>query len=136
MVETRAVHIGFIRGSSYNNLERHLLFVSQATVACKNKIKLEDLPSLSQIQYISDAYSLKLIKNWWHDHFSEPSTIGMQVNHGDTCREMISNGHGYGIFLSPEFIEDSSDLFKLPLYYKDGTPFVRKNWMIWHKGFL
>ena len=50
MVESRAVHIGFIRGSSYNNLEKHLLFVSKATVACKNKITLENLPSLSQIQ--------------------------------------------------------------------------------------
>ncbi len=131
-VEERQAHVGFIRGDSYNKLEKCLLSVSQAVVAYSTEIKLEDLPSLPRIQYISDSYSKKLLDDWWDDHFSVPSKVGMHVNHGDTCREMISSGLGYGIFLSPEFIDKSAALFTMPLFNTDGTPFVRANWMIWH----
>jgi len=133
MVEKQKVHIGFIRGGAETEMEKHLLSISQAYLVSKDKISLRDLPSLNQIQYISDAFSKRSIAQWWRNQFTDPPHIGMQVNHGDTCREMISSGLGYGIFLSPEFIEGDTRLYQLPLHFRDGTPFVRKNWMIWHK---
>ncbi len=99
----------------------------------KDKITLKDLPSLTQIQYMTDKYSLKLLNHWWHDQFETPPTTGLHVNHGDTCRKMISNGLGYSIFLSPEFIDSNDDLYKMPLFFRNGTPFVRNNWMIWNR---
>lgn len=133
LLEQYRIHVGFIRGELGKDFERHLISVDQACLASKSEVTLEDLPHIPQIHYLADPFAQKLLEQWWYDRFTVPPLVGMHANHGDTCREMVLNGLGYGIFLSPGFIDHDANLFKMPLFYRDGTPFTRKSWIIWRK---
>ena len=133
LCESGQIHVSFIRGESQGHFEKFFIKSDQAVLVSKTQIALQDLPSMPQICYITDPFSKKLLDQWWHEWFQTPPMIGLQVNHGDTCREMIMNGLGYGIFLSPEFFANEPSLFQMPLFYKDGTPLTRNSWMIWRK---
>jgi DNA-binding transcriptional LysR family regulator len=129
------IHVGFIRGDLEGDFLRTLISADQACLVNRDEIRLEDLPKTPQISYLSDPFALRLLDGWWHDRFSRPPLIGMRANHGETCLEMVANGLGYGIFLSPHFLAHSADLFCLPLHYTDGRPFGRNSWMIWTTEF-
>ncbi|MFT3963637.1 LysR family transcriptional regulator [Propionivibrio sp.] len=135
MLADNQVHVGFVRGDMEGDFERELISTEQACLVSKNEISLEDLPKLPQITYLKDPFARKLLDEWWSGHFSKPPLIGMHANHGDTCHEMIANGLGYGIFLSPNFVNHSRGLYRQPLFYKDGRPLVRNSWMVWNKEF-
>ncbi|HXP97687.1 MAG TPA: LysR substrate-binding domain-containing protein, partial [Telmatospirillum sp.] len=135
LLDNNKIHIGFIRGDTEKLFEKELIGVEQAYLVNKKKIELEELPNTPQITYLKDPFSYKLLDGWWHSHFPSPPLIGMHANHGDTCLEMIATGLGYGIFLSPDFISQETDLFRTPLFYKDGAPLTRNSWIIWQKEF-
>jgi DNA-binding transcriptional LysR family regulator len=128
------IHIGFIRGDVGQDVEHFLFSEDQAYAAYPSEITLEQLPQLPQIQYLTDPSAIKRVRQWWNEHFSVPPLMGMHANHGDTCRKMVLSGLGYGIFLSPDFIDQEDRLFKLPLFHKDGRPFTRKSWVVIPKG--
>ncbi len=124
------IHVGFIRGDLDGDFERTLIGADRAHLVNRDPIELADLPKTPQITYLSDPWAVKLLDGWWHAHFSRPPLVGMRANHGETCLEMVANGLGYGIFLSPHFLERSTELFRRPLAYPDGRPFGRNSWMI------
>jgi DNA-binding transcriptional LysR family regulator len=129
------IHVGFIRGEADRDFDKELVGTEQACLVNRTEIALSDLPRLPQIAYLTDPFAIALLDDWWHSHFSVPPMIGMRANHGETCHEMIVNGLGYGIFLSPNFVSRSDDVFRLPLTYPDGSPLVRKSWMVWRGEF-
>ncbi|GAB4066869.1 LysR family transcriptional regulator [Ancylobacter sonchi] len=135
LVEDGRVHVGFIYGDFDGHFERMLIGQEQACLVNREKIELAELPATPQISYLSDPFAKRLLQDWWHSHFAAPMLIGMRANHGDTCLEMIANGLGYGIFLSPKFVDRSDRLYTMPLDNADGTPFARKAWMIWRREF-
>lgn len=130
------IHVGFICGETDLELERVLVSTDQARAVNKTPIGLDDLPRIPQIVYQKDPYSKKLLDAWWRDRFSEVPLIGMHANHGDTCREMVLAGLGYAIFLSNAFLSERSGLFELPLTYADGSPLIRRSWMVWQRDFF
>jgi DNA-binding transcriptional LysR family regulator len=133
LLEDHRVHVGLVRGDSPGDFQRELISTEQACLVSKTEIPLEDLPKLPQISYLKDPFAKKLLDDWWYSYFSKPPLLGMHANHGDTCHEMIANGLGYGIFLSPNFVSHSRNLFRRKLFYLDGRPLVRNSWMIWNR---
>lgn len=130
MVHHKELYIGFIRGDHEFQGIRHLISVDSGYIVSKEKIVLDDLPYIPRIEYEMDPLTVKSLEHWWDEHFTALPLKGMGVNHGDTCREMIANGLGYGIFLVPEFIENTGGLYRLPMYTKEKKPFTRNTWMI------
>jgi DNA-binding transcriptional LysR family regulator len=134
-LERGDIHVGFIYGDIEGQFQKLQIGTDHACLVNSEIIGLEKLPETSQISYLSDPFAMKMMDGWWNSHFSKPPLIGMRANHGDTCLEMIANGLGYGIFLSPKFVGDTRPLFRMPLYYADGRPFARNSWMIWKDEF-
>jgi DNA-binding transcriptional LysR family regulator len=130
-LERGDIQVGFICGDISGNFSRLKIGTEQACLVNGEKLSLEDLPETQQISYLSDPFAIKMLDEWWFGHFSQPPKIGMRANHGDTCLEMIANGLGYGIFLSPKFLDKNRPLFRMPLFLKDGRPLSRSLWMIW-----
>ncbi|WP_347555686.1 LysR family transcriptional regulator [Robbsia sp. KACC 23696] len=126
-------HVGFICGETDVEFERVLISQDQARAVSSTPITLADLPTLPQIVYRRDPFANKLVDAWWRDRFKEPAIIGMRANHGDTCREMVAAGLGYGIFLSNVFLPEDHGLYELALTYADDTPLIRNSWMVWQK---
>lgn len=73
--------------------------------------------------------------NWWKETYSAPPTIAMEVDHMETCKEMVSSGFGYAII--PDIgLNESEDMYRLQLRTKHGEPILRKSWMIYRKESL
>lgn len=135
LVYNRDVHIGIVRGDYHWSESKLLLFEEKICITSKEKIELRDLPSLSRIEYETDALLKTMIDNWWSGTFSQPPLIGMEVDKGDTCKEMVMNGLGYGI-LPSALVEDHQDLYRINLKDEKGKPLVRKTWMLYHQESL
>lgn len=134
MVNLKELHIGFIRGDHEFKGMKHLISVDPGYFVSKQEVRLNDLPNIPRIEYLMDPLTVKFLDQWWYEHFTVPPLKGLVVNHGDTCREMIANGLGYGIFLVPEFIEGAVELSKQLMYTQENKPFTRNTWMIWNNN--
>ncbi|MFC0274609.1 LysR family transcriptional regulator [Metabacillus herbersteinensis] len=126
------VHIGFIRGEYNWPDQKELLFEEELCVFSYNQIALEDLPNLPKIDYHTDHLYKHLTDNWWAERYSQPPIIGISVDRGDTCKEMVLNGLGYAI-LPSLFFNDVEKIYKIPLKTKEGMAITQKTWMLHHK---
>jgi len=135
MLRDFQIHVAFICGETDFDFQRVLISVDQARLVNRDRIELDDLPNLSQIAYLRDPFSAKLLADWWRDRFSVPPRIGIHANHGDACREMVVAGLGYAVFLSNVFLPPGSGLFEIPIYYSNYAPLLRNSWMVWQKDF-
>lgn len=134
-IYNRDVQIGFVRGDYSWRGEKHLLFVEKLCIASKDKIQLDDLPNLPRINYRTDILLKMLVDNWWAENYSVPPHVVMDVDQGETCKEMVLNGLGYAIIPS-SFINDLEDIHKIDLRDAEGKPVLRKTWMFYHKEAL
>ncbi|MCS0542715.1 substrate-binding domain-containing protein, partial [Aeromonas veronii] len=62
--------------------------------------------------------------------------IAMNVDRGDTCREMVIRGLGYAIMPARllQGIEDT--IYQIEVTKDDGTPHTRPTWMFYHESSL
>ncbi|MDT8861288.1 LysR family transcriptional regulator [Alkalihalobacillus sp. MEB130] len=132
MVYHRDVHIGIIRGDYQWADSKWLLFEENISVASKEPFTLDDLPDMPRINYETDSLLKTIIDQWWNRTFSQSPLIGMEVDKGITCKEMVINGLGYGI-LPSALIEEHPDLHSITLKDELGDPLIRKTWMFYHE---
>lgn len=129
------VHVGIVRGDYQWADAKKLLFEEHLCIVSKEKIELQDLPSLPRIDYHTDILLKGMIDNWWSATFPQPPLIGMEVDKAETCKEMVVNGLGYGI-LPSVLAEQSEGLHRIDLADPHGEPLVRKTWMFYHESSL
>ncbi|MBY0088948.1 MULTISPECIES: LysR family transcriptional regulator [Brevibacillus] len=126
------VHIGFIRGDYNWPEEKHLIMTENIWIVSKREISLPELPGLPRIMYKTDISLENLFDNWWKETFSKPPSITMEVDHMETCKEMVLSGFGYAII--PQIVlTGSEDFYRIQLRTKHGEPILRKSWMIYRK---
>ncbi len=133
LVNTQKAQVGFVRGSYPDGCERFLLKEQQACVVADHPFELEQLPDMPRINFYADQNAVSQIDSWWYDHFDAPPETAITVNSGGTCAEMVQKGLGYAIFLTEDFIAGKEGLYKIPLFQKDGSPIIRRDWMIWRE---
>ena len=132
LVHNREVHIGFV-SSDYGWPDRkQLLFEESIYVASATAIRLEDLPGLPRIDYLTDGLIKASIDGWWREHFHQSSYIAMEVDKLATCKEMVRHGLGYAI-MPDRILSDTPELRQIQLVHKDGSPVLRKSWMIYRE---
>jgi DNA-binding transcriptional LysR family regulator len=135
LLYNQEVHIGIVRGDYQWAESKLLLFEENICVTSKEEIHLSDLPFLPRIEYETDTLLKPIMDNWWSGTFSRPPFIGMEVDKGDTCREMVMNGLGYGI-LPSVLVENDQELYRINLTDSQGNPLIRKTWMFYHEKSL
>ncbi len=132
LVHNREVHIGFV-SSDYGWPDRkQLLFEESIYVASSDAIQLEDLPGLPRIDYLTDGLIKASIDSWWREHFQQSPHISMEVDKLATCKEMVRHGLGYAV-MPDRILSDTPELRKIQLLHKDGSPVVRRSWMIYRE---
>ncbi|MGG0249533.1 LysR family transcriptional regulator [Peribacillus frigoritolerans] len=132
LIHKEEVHVGIVRGDYQWSGSRHHLFEETICIASKEEIEVRNLPFLPRIDYGTDALLKTMIDNWWRDNFSGPPLVGMEVDKGDTCKEMVKNGLGYGI-LPSVLLENDQNLRQMDLKDKQGNPLIRNTWMLYHE---
>ncbi|UUZ86951.1 substrate-binding domain-containing protein [Paenibacillus sp. P26] len=135
LVYNQDVHVGIVRGDYRWPDAKRVLFEEQVWVASREPIVLEEPPSPPRIEYQMDPLMQAAIDRWWSGTFTQPPLIGMEVDKGDTCKEMVLNGLGYGV-LSASLVENVEDLHRIVVTDKEGEPLVRKTWMFYHQSSL
>jgi len=129
------VHIGIIRGDYNWPYQRKLLMEEGIYIVSKQPIDVEELPNLSRIYYNTDTSLKKLIDAWWHERYSRPPLITMEVDKMETCKEMVLNGLGYAI-LPSIVLDEGENLFKTRCTTRDNVPVTRRTWMIFRNETL
>ena len=49
---------------------------------------------------------------------------------------MIKKDLGFGLFPDIHFFQRESDLYSVPLFFKNGKPLTRNTWLVYHKDDL
>ena len=132
-LDSNDVHVIITRGNHCLWSEEKILINEEPIVLMANTKKdLADLPNLPYIQYVTDSFLEKQIKNWWMDHYDVPPTVAMNINDSDTCRQLVSAGLGFSLLPSIGLSKSKyPDLYLLPLKHKDGSPLLRKTWIMY-----
>lgn len=130
LVNKQEVHVGIIRGEYYWSEAKHVISEEPMIIASKQKITIDQLPYLPQIDYVKDYNLRHIIDNWWNQHFTDPPFVTMQVDQIEICRKMVAQGLGYAIFPSLSIVENE-DVFKIKLLNKDKKPIIRKTAIIY-----
>ncbi|WP_240419495.1 LysR family transcriptional regulator [Paenibacillus periandrae] len=130
------VHVGIFRGDHHWQEQAFLLSKEPFYIASRDPIDLEDLPNLPRINYKITDYNLRhIIEKWWHQRFTKPSLITMEVDSVETCVELIRNGLGFA-FVPGISLQDQDTLSTIHLYSRDGQPIIRETWMIYRDATL
>lgn len=129
MLHQEEVTVGIMRGDYFWPEEKFLLSEEPICLASKDKISLADLPRLPRISYDTDSSLKSMIDDWWRENYASPPLITMEVDRMDTCRQMVFYGLGWAI-LPQVGLEAAPDLYVEPLYWRNGSPFVRRTWLM------
>ena len=136
LMNSKSLHFGFLRNDfGWNEYERLLLTKNYICAVANHPFKLEDLPKMIRVDYVTDAYYRTILDNWWNATFPVPPIIGMEVSKLDLCKEMVFNGLGYGL-LPSILVDGRNDMHKIFLCDKNGEKIERKTWLIHKKEVL
>jgi DNA-binding transcriptional LysR family regulator len=135
LVHNQDVHIGFISSDYGWQNQKHLLFEEEIFIASVDEVRLEDLPRLSRIDYLTDALIRASIDRWWRENFAQAPIISMEVDKLATCKEMVKHGLGYGI-MPARLLRDCPHMHRIRLEDREGNPVLRRSWMIYHEESL
>lgn len=129
------VDIAFIRGEYTWSEKRELLFTEKMFAVSAQPFQMEDLTTMTQVDYISNKAVRDLIDHWWRENFAKPPIIGMKVDRVDSCKEMVLKGLGYA-FLPDGMLDIDDKIYTVAMLNKTGDPLIRRTWMFYHEDVL
>ncbi len=133
LLEKQEITVAIVRGDHAWEGERFMLMREPVCVVSRTRIALDDLPAQPYIRYGTDAPLQRLLDDWWRKRFKVPQRATMEVNTMDTAREMVSNGLGWALLPSIGLAQRDG-LHAEPVYWQDGSPFVRETWVLCSAG--
>lgn len=129
-LQNHQLFLAVIRGSFPWEEETRL--ISQEQVYAVTSKENEGIP-FSQLPYIyrrSDKPFIERIQRWKAENKIQETASRIQVNDIAACLAMVSCGIGWSIL--PEIcLKDQKDLLLTPLAFRDGTPFIRRTFVLY-----
>lgn len=123
-------HFGFLREDfGWSDGVKELLTVNYLCAVSKIKFGIEDLPTMSRVDYQTDTYFRAFLDNWWNNTFDVKPNIVMMVSNLDLCKEMVFSGVGYGL-LPSIVLSDHPEAYQIPLCDKNGEKILRRTWIV------
>ncbi|AJQ29853.1 LysR family transcriptional regulator [Pelosinus fermentans] len=135
MLQKDEFAVAILRGDPFWPEEKHMLQEEHICLTSRNVIKFHDLPHLPRINYGTDSSLREMLENWWLEIFPCPPNITMEVDSMDTCRQMVLHGLGWAIlpFIG---LKEHDSLYTQELHWRDGTPVLRRTWMLYRNSSL
>ena len=132
MVHDNEVHVGFIRGVSPWEGEKHLLLNEKLFIVNKEPFDIDQLDAMPYIHYQIAPANQEQLDKWWEERFAKPPMTPMTVDRADTCLELISQGFGFG-FLPESILMGQEHLARREMHFLSGDPVERNVWLILHR---
>lgn len=137
LLEKDEIDLAILRGDLDWPEEKHIIMEEPWCLVYPRPLELKELPDIpwildetSKITKVDEQFHL-----WWKEQFGSPPPTPIWVNSIEASIQLISNELGWGI-IPKIFLSKSSSLFASPLYFKNGTPLLRKTIMIYKKEAL
>lgn len=126
------LELAIVRGDFPWAKVKHLLREEPMYLVSRRPLDLERLPDTPRISCRSDDPLELLVEKWWGERFPFPPTTTMVVDTVETCRQMVAHDLGYAILpaIGVEDQEDCRPLHKAALHWSDGTPALRRTWLL------
>jgi len=134
LIYNQKAHVGFVSVDYGGCKQPHMLYEEPICIASAEPFELADLPNLPRIDYKSDYLLKTQLDKWWRENFTQPPMLSMMVDKLENSKEMVRHGLGYALL--PSRIVHDSGLHKLIIQDKQGTPIMRKTWMISNEASL
>lgn len=122
---------GFMFGDVAHSFNAHKLDSQACYAISSKKLTFEDLANEPLILYSRNEATTESVLKWWYEHNKVSPKIGMTVSDLDTALCMVRVGFGYCIAFCRNDYVMAKDLFRIPLYNTDGTPFTRNTWFLY-----
>ena len=89
-----------------------------------------ELLASPRIAYKTNDRTLELLGSWWKEHFGAEMPEGMNAGYVDVALQLAGKGLGYLLCFLPQDYENPDHLCLTPLLCPDGTPLVRRTWLV------
>ncbi|EAX48314.1 transcriptional regulator, LysR family [Thermosinus carboxydivorans Nor1] len=129
LLHKEEIAVAILRGDYSWPETKILLREEPICLATHKKISLDKLPSYPGISYNTDSSLQAMIENWWHERYSCPPHITMEVDKMDTCIQLVHSGLGWAI-LPAIGLDNQPSLFTQELFWQNGEPLVRRTWLL------
>lgn len=129
MLQQQEITMGIVRGDHEWSGEQFLLSEEPVCLVSRESIDFGDLLDKPHIRYYTDTTLQKMIEEWWRKSFDTPPNTTMEVSTMDTARQMVLHGLGWSI-LPNIGLAGSYGLHVQPLFWPDGSPLIRKTWVL------
>lgn len=132
LFDDEEIELAIVRGDFPWAKVKHLLKEEPLYVVSRRPLELEQLPDAPRINCRSDDPVELLVDTWWAERFPCPPAATMVVDTVETCRRMVEHDLGYAILpaIGVEDREDCRPLHKMPLRWSNGTPVLRRTWLL------
>ena len=90
----------------------------------------DELLKTQCIAYKTNDRTQELLAAWWQQHYGTEMPEGMNVGYVDVALQLIYKGLGYTLCFLPQDFDNPNDLCLTPLQNADGTPLVRRTWLV------
>ena len=136
LLQKDEISLGILRGDYHWDEEKILLNEEPICLVSSKPIQLKDLPENPRITATSSVQNLA--EEWWHQRFQNSPRITTEVDSIDTCRQMVLHGLGWAILpaIGLKQHNNHNNLYITKLYLKDGTPLVRRTWLMYRSSYL
>ncbi|MBU2699449.1 DNA-binding transcriptional LysR family regulator [Sporomusaceae bacterium BoRhaA] len=137
LLEKDEIDLAILRGDLDWPEEKHIILEEPWCLVYPRPLEFKELPDIpwildetSKITKADEQFHL-----WWKEQFGSPPPTPIWVNSIEASIQLISNELGWGI-IPKIYLSKSNSLFASPLYFKNGTPLLRKTIMIYKKEVL
>lgn len=121
--------VGFVCSEQSANLESVFIRREYMTLVYYRPVRLEELPFIPRIDFITNQNSSRMISNWWNNNFDVPPYITMNVADMQTCINLVNEGLGYAILMD-EAACKTMNVYRERLK-SDGKLISRNDYMIY-----
>lgn len=135
-VTARKVQVAFLSSDHVGVFQKDMLLCQHAYIVASQPFEIASLPEMSQIAYTLDNITNTLIDHWWYERFSSDPNTTMNVQNGNIAYEMMCHGLGYCIFMKQDYWIANKDLYYKQMFYLNGLPVDRRDWMAYRKETL
>ena len=136
LLNRKQFDFGFLRNDfGWEESESLLLGSEHIAAVSLHPFKLQDLPHLKRVAYVTDGYYTQMLELWWQHHFSTQPDADVTVSSLDLCKKMVFSGLGFGI-LPSVFLQECPQAHYLLLEDKAGKPLERRTRLVYHQGEL
>ena len=134
LLQKDEISVGILRGDYHWEEEKILLNEEPICLVSSKPIELKNLPEYPRIMANSAVQSSA--EEWWNQLFNTSPKATTEVDSIDTCRQMVLHGLGWAILPAIGLKQHNQNLFIKNLYFKDGTPLVRRTWLMYRSSYL